>query len=166
MGSAFTGIGFASVESQDIQYLNCTATDNAHEGFFMTSSSVGFTNASRDIIINNCSSIGNHCHGFHAFNVQGGLTITGCQAQANIRSLNSGAGFLMEGPLNVAIIRDCTSQLNDIGFASSSAAFPVPGNNNYYSNVACNNTSANYVDVAISTIAPQNSAMAFQNVTC
>lgn len=146
----------------EVYCIDCVATDNAVDGFFVQTMS-GIDRVSSDIVFNNCIAGGNNMgDGFHALDVFN-LVMNNCTAQ------NNQNGFFTEGSTSgiASIIRSCTAQGNTnsgtgVGFKNT---IGNNGTSKFYSNVACAND-INYQGVTDAPVTSGANAVGVENVDC
>lgn len=127
--------------------VNCISNSNS-VGIFVTDGS--FTTGTELI---NCVADLNTQDGF---NIDAPSVVTGCIAQ-----YNGGDGFDIGAAAVTSIISNCTAKTNTgFGFKNAAAA------NQFYQNMACNNTANNYSGVVTAAQALPDLATAWQNVAC
>jgi hypothetical protein len=146
--------GIQIQSSSCIELQDCRASGNASTGFEISDST--------DLLIKSCFACANSAHGFQ-ISSQGANTSV-CFFN-NTAKGNGNNGFDISGGvgINVDILVQGNSAFkNAVGFNDSASN----GNRQYYSNVACGNSTNNYVGVTTAPITSPANALGADNIDC
>lgn len=171
--------GFRGENSLNIELSNCVFEDNEEDGFLLSgatsvvvmdsvanSNGIGNTgngfssNDASQAVFRSCTATANIGHGFSAVD---DVVIDSCISTSN-GVANPGDGFrvIIVTPGSTALVRGCSATNNsEYGFATG-----LTLGAEFYSNVACGNTTANYFNVVSALFVGPNVALTYQNVDC